>query len=160
MNSTSKDASQLELDALRALHDGYLQRLHASSERQFRTVLQTLTLNVAVVVGLVGVAAKDLILSEAARWASSVLLGAFNGAVIWYLLRQGTFYVREREEFKSIRGALLDKCPSIKPQERKKDHCACFSLWSGSGLFCVAVALAALCAIAAFWIPLVASQNP
>lgn len=159
MTSTPEDPPQLELDALRTLHDGHLQNLHASSERSFRTVLQTLTLNVAVVAGLV---AGKVTLAEPGRWVGSILLVVFNGVVITYLLRQASIYVREREEFRRIRKALLDKCPSITSEERGKEHCVCCPLWSGSALFCVAVVIAAICSIAALWVPLVvpSSQNP
>lgn len=162
MTSTPEDPSQLELDALRTLHDGYLQNLHASSERSFRTVLQTLTLNVAVVAGLVGLVAGKVMLAAPGRWVGSMLLFVFNGVVIAYLVRQASFYVREREQFRNIRNSLLDKCPSIKSKEHEKERGICCPVWSGSGLFCIAVVIAAFCSIAALWLPLVVSlsQNP
>lgn len=156
MTSNTEGASQIELDALKTLYGGYLENLHASSERSFRTVLQTLTLNVAVVAGLVGLAAGGVTLSEWARWFGSTLLLVFNFAVIAYLWRQATFYIRERAQFKNVRKALLDKCPGIKAEPEEGARCICCPLWSGSTLFCVAVVIAASCSIAALWVPLLA----
>lgn len=160
MPSNSEQPPQLEVDALRTLHDGYLQTLQASSERQFRTLLQTLTLNVAVVGGLVGLAAGKITLSELGRWVGTALLLWFNFVVVVYLLRQGSFYAREREQFRSIRKALLTKCPSMGSVADDKKQCLCWLLWSGTGSFSVAVVIAAICSIMALWMPLVASQNP
>ena len=156
MVAAPEESSKLELDALKTLHDGHIQYLRASSERQFRTVLQTLTLNVAVVAGLI---AGKVILSEPGKWFGSILLLVFNVVVVLYLLRQASVYDREREQFKTVRRALLNKCPSIKPEDHDKEQCICCPLWSGSGLFCVAVVIAAVCSIAALWVPLVASSS-
>jgi len=158
--ASDSEHSQLEVDALRTLYEGYLKTLQASSERQFRTLLQTLTLNVAVVAGLIGLATGKVVLLEPGRWVGSILLFLFDLVVAAYLLRQGSFYVRERKQFQSIRKALLEKCPSVKLGTDDKEQSLCCHLWSGTVLFSVAVVIAAICSITAIWTPLVASQNP
>lgn len=155
MASDSEHSAQLEVDALRTLYDGYRQTLQASSERQFRTLLQTLTLNVAVVAGLIGLAMGKVVLSEPGKWVGSILLLLFNLFVVAYLLRQGSFYVRERGQFQRIRQALLERCPTVK-LAGDQQRCSCCLLWSGTGLFSVSVVIAAICSIMALWMPLVA----
>lgn len=159
MSSTSERSPELELDALKTLHDGHLQYLSASSERQFRTVLQTLTLNVAVVAGLIGLEAGKIMLSGLGKTFGSILLFVFNVLVIAYLLRQQCVYLRERQQFKKIRGALFDKCPSLKSEYSDKELCIFCPSWSGSVLFCVLVVIAAICSIGALWFPLLTSSH-
>lgn len=152
MNNT-----EIELDTLKTLYDGHLGILHATSDRSFHALLQTLTLNVAVVGGLVALDAEKVMLSDPGKWFGSILLFVFNATVIGYLLRQAYIYRREKQQFQKIKKALWDKCPSIKSDYKDEDQFCCCPLWTGSGLFCVAVVIATFCSIAALWVPLVAS---
>jgi hypothetical protein len=158
VSTTDESSAKIELDALKTLYGGHLGNLHAVSDRSFHMLLQTLTLNVAVVGGLVGLAAGKVILSDPGKWFGTILLFVFNATIIIYLLRQAYIYRRERQQLQKIKKALWDKCPSIKSDDKDEERFCCCPLWTGSGLFCVAVVIATFCSIAALWVPLVASS--
>lgn len=146
-------AEEFEMEALKTLHDGHLQNLHALSERPFHSVLQTVTLNVAVVAALV---AGNVDLSHLGKVLSTSLLALFNLVVIGYVLRQGSLNEEERERYQHIRSSLFAKCPSLPSQvSSQKNVCQGIPLLTGTKSFCVAVASASVLSIAALWWPFV-----
>lgn len=137
-------------DALKALFEGELGTLKALSERSFSTTLQALTLNLAVVAGLV---AGKVTLSTDGKLIGSILLFVFNFLVGSYLLSKSRAHHREKLRLKQIQASLADVAginlsdPSDKPSFWR-------SFFGGSGIFILAVTIAAACSIFAMWVSL------
>ena len=145
MNEQPKD--ELRLGALKALYDGQLARLKTLSERSFSTTLQALTLNLAVVAGLVG---GKVLLSTGGQIIGSLLLVIFNSVIAWYLWSKACNHHSEKVKMHEVQGALATLAavtPSDKP-----------SFWGsfigGSGTFILAVMMAAACSVVSLWVSL------
>lgn len=141
---------ELEMEALKVLHDGHLQNVHALSERPFEVVLQTVTFNVVVVAGLV---AGEVELSQWGKVLGTVLLAVFNLAVIAYILRQGSIHKDERERYVQARDALRAKCQSLPSQASSSTDGCCVRCLTGTSLFVLVVLTAAAFSITALWVP-------
>ena len=148
---------ELEMEALKTLHDGYLKNLHALSERPFHSVFKAVTLNVAVVAGLVAGAVTLSLLGKALGTAVLVM---FNTLVIAHICRQGCLYREEKKRYLNILSGLRDKCKSLAPQaSTPKSKCRCITFLTGTKLFVATVAIAAFCSIVALWCPLVTPRS-
>jgi hypothetical protein len=158
MNTSSDDTSKTKLEALTTLHDGLIKNLIATSERSFRTTLQTLTLNVAVVAGLIGLlSATKVELSMPGKSFATVLLFIFNYTIVTYLRKLGNFHKEERAKFQLIQKAL-GKLAQADFMEIPPKSDRWFLIFTGSGLFRVAVTIAAFCSVVALWIPLITPE--
>lgn len=145
-------AEEFEMEALKTLHDGHLQKLHALSDRPFHVMLQAVTLNVAVVAGLIA-GAVNLVLQG--KVLGTVLLAAFNILVLAYIQRQGSLYEEEKEQYRNIEASLLGKCPSLTSLPSiSKNKNSCSECLTGTKSFYMAVMIAAICSILALWCPL------
>ena len=143
---------ELEMEALKTLHDGYLKNLHALSERPFHAVFQAVTLNVAVVAGLVAGAVTLSLLGKA---LGTVVLVMFNILVIAHICRQGCLYREEKERYQNMISCLRGKCPSLAPQaSTQSSKCRYITFLTGTKLFVATIAIAAFCSIVALWCPL------
>lgn len=148
---------ELEMEALKTLHDGHLQNLHALSERPFHSIFKAVALNVAVVAGLVAGAVTLSLLGKALGTAVLVM---FNTLVIAHICRQGCLYREEKERYQKILSCLRGKCPSLAPQaSTPRSKCRCIAFLTGTKLFVATIAIAAFCSIVALWCPLVTPRS-
>ncbi len=140
-----------QLESLKALYGAHLEGLHALRERSFATTVQSLSLNVVVLAGLI---AGRIALLPIAKVLGSLVLAVFGALVCAYLIFKGRGYRKLKTALVAIERALVARSglPAQSIGKREADAC---SFWTGSGIFCVAVGICTACTIAALWVPLV-----
>ena len=145
------------IEPLKILHDGGLMTLRFLSERSFTATLQALTLNVAVVAGLIG---GKVELSSFGQTVGSALLISFNGFVIGYLAAKARAHHNEKEKFVVVQTKLRKLVEEdFGGNDAKNKPSFWRSFFGGSGLFIASVMLAGTISVAAMWVPLLASHS-
>ena len=145
------------IEPLKVLYDGGLVTLRFLSERSFTATLQALTLNIAVVAGLIG---GKVELSSFGQTVGSALLISFNGFVIGYLAAKARAHYREKEKFVVVQ-TKLQKLVDVNFGRDDAKNTPSFwrSFFGGSGLFIASLMLAGTISVAAMWVPLLASHS-
>lgn len=139
------------LDALKVLYDGQHDALKLLSERSFSTTLQTLTLDVGVVAGLIG---SNAALSSAGQFIAIILLTVFHAVVIGYLLAKSRAHFRARMRLNQIQYSIAIQAGVDTLFHSDKNDSYLRSFIGGTGLFVVAVVLSGMCSIVAVQSPL------
>lgn len=143
------------LDALKAILEAQLDSLRTLSERSFTTTLQAITLNVAIVAGLI---ASEVQLSTSGKWVATSLIFVFTTLVVCYLLSKYRAHHRERVKFNVVQAAITRIAGVDLPGSAVRSFWRSFL--GGSGLFAASVLLAGICAVVAVWIQLLAPSAP
>lgn len=150
------DQETRNIEPLKVLYDGGLATLRSLSERSFTTTLQVLTLDVAVVAGLIGSKAE---LSFIGKSIGCVLLVLFNGFVIGYLASKARSHHREKQQFITVQSAL-HRLSGLNNNGNEENNVSFWrSFFGGSGLFIASVALACVVAVAALWVPMLSTSG-
>ena len=132
------------LDALMALYGAQREILKTLSERSFSTALQTLTLNVAVVAGLIG---SKVNLSANGKWVATWMLLIFHILVVSYLISKSRAHHREKRKLDAVQQAIAATGGVEAHFSSKNGPSYVRSFFGGSGIFTSAVALACACSI-------------
>jgi hypothetical protein len=150
------DQEVRQIEPLKVLYDGGLATLRSLSERSFTTTLQAITLDVAVVAGLIGSKAE---LSLIGKSISCVLLLLFNAFIIGYLISKARAHHREKKQFITVQSAIRQLSELNCNGNEENEVSFWRSFFGGSGLFIVSVTLAGAVAASALWVPMLTSSN-
>ena len=148
-------STEVEVGILKEIHSDLSSQLRFTAERSFTTALQTVTLNLVVLGGLI---IKNMALLPQAKWLGSIMLVSFNITIIIYLHAKGRGYYRVKKELLVIRTALMRECHSIQPDAIRTEPSK-LAFFTGTGIFMLAVAIACVCAVCGFWVHLTNGQT-
>jgi len=147
-----------KFDVVKTLYEGQLSTIKTISERSFSATLQTVSLNVAIVAGLVG---SKVILSPSGRKIGSILVIVFNGLVTLYLISKSRAHHREKKKLIEIQNILAD-LGEIDVIKQKKLTILHFwkSFFGGTFIFISSIIIATYCSISALRTQLIEPETP
>ena len=130
-------------------------RMQNLRERTFKTTIQSVTLNLIALGGLI---ANKVVLTYAAKLLGSSLLISFNVVIIIYMYFKGTAFGRAKNELLIYKQELINKSPQVSEKVKLK-KAGSFSFWSGSGILIVSIAVSGICTVLALWFQLTSSEQ-
>ena len=144
-----------ELEVVKLLFHDTNTRMQNLRERSFKTAIQTVTLNLIALGGLI---ANKVALTYTAKILGSSLLASFNVAIIVYMYFKGTAFGRANAELVIYKQELLSKSSLVSGKIKLKQPGA-FSFWSGSGILMLAITVSGICGVLALWFQLISAEQ-
>lgn len=147
--------TEIEVDILKAIYTELSAQLKFTSERSFTSTIQTITLNLVVLGGLI---VNKIALSYQAKLLGSIMLVAFNASILSYIFSKGTGYAKVKKELLAVRSSLANRCSSLNVNiiQATLSKTAFFK---GTGMMFLAVAISCICTICGLWLPLTEVTN-